>query len=64
MNRPPASVLEVRDKLQNEFQRHFSARTITEVVIRLSANGAVSLPVLESMAKRELQALTTADRDS
>ncbi|GAA0634650.1 hypothetical protein GCM10009547_43410 [Sporichthya brevicatena] len=64
MTRSPTSVLEVRDELQREYADRLPAETVNEVVLRLSANGAVSLPVLAAMARRDLDAHTPRREDA
>lgn len=54
---PVRSIRDVVDHLIHEFDGRVPTRGITEVVIRLSANGAVSLPVLAHLARQELEAL-------
>ena len=56
MTRPPSSIREVVSRLAREFDGHVAPGDVAEAVERLSANGAVSLPVLEHLARVELTA--------
>lgn len=58
---PPRSVSEVVEHLGQEFEGWLSVRAVTDVVMRLSRNGAVSLPVLAEMARSELSGLIAPD---
>lgn len=58
MTQHPWSLPGVVDVLRHEFGRELPEDSLLEVVQRLSANGAVSLPVLEHLARIELTALT------
>lgn len=51
------SIADVAEELMSEFDGVFPVSTVTAVVMRLSCNGAVSLSVLDSLARRELNAL-------
>ncbi|HEY2831471.1 MAG TPA: hypothetical protein VGJ14_03530 [Sporichthyaceae bacterium] len=57
MNLPPRSVPDVAEQLMREFESVCSVSLVTEIVMRLSRNGAVSLPALAELARRELAAL-------
>lgn len=54
MNRLPRSVPDVAELLMSEFESHFLLPVVTEVVMRHSKNGAVSLQVLTELARAEL----------
>lgn len=60
MTRQPRSIRDVMDQLKHEFESEIPVRAVTDVVTRLSANGAVSLPVLATMARNELTALSAS----
>ncbi len=57
----PRSIPEVVELLVREFEGWLPVRAVTEVVMRLSRNGAVSLPVLADMARSELAGLVASD---
>jgi hypothetical protein len=61
MTGPPRSIRDVVEQLKHEFEHEASVSAVTEVVTRLSTNGAVSLPVLAAMARSELSALTAPE---
>ncbi len=63
MTHPPRSTPAVVEHLVQEFEGILSAHVVTRVVLRLSRNGAVSLPVLTEMARQELTAKATALRE-
>lgn len=54
MTEPARSIPEVVETLVQEFDGAFSARSVTNVVKRLSVNGAMSLPALTETARNEL----------
>lgn len=60
MSEPSRSIPDVAEQLMHEFQSVFAVSTVTEVVIRLSRNGAVSLAALAEMARQELGTLAAA----
>jgi hypothetical protein len=49
----------VAEQLMHEFEAVCPVSLVTEIVMRLSRNGAVSLPDLAELARRELTALST-----
>ncbi len=57
MSNHARSVADVAEELMREFDGVFPVSTVTAVVMRLSCNGAVSLPVLANLARRDLNAL-------
>jgi hypothetical protein len=57
MSGPPRSVPDVAEQLMREFESACPVSFVTEIVMRLSRNGAVSLPVLAKLAHAELTAL-------
>lgn len=61
MTGQPRSIRDVVDQLKHEFENEVSVNAVTEVVTRLSRNGAVSLPALATMARTELTALTASN---
>jgi hypothetical protein len=58
--RPPQTVQDVVCKLAVEFDGRVPPQNASEVIVRLSANGAVSLPVLTYMARQHLERLAGA----
>lgn len=58
---PPTSVAEVVELLGHEFDSEFAREAVTAVVSRLSANDAVSVPVLEHLARNALRASLVAE---
>jgi hypothetical protein len=56
---PPTvrSVPDVAEELMLEFEQVLAPSTVTEIVLRLSKNGAVSLDALAEMARHELAVL-------
>lgn len=60
LTHPPTSVPEVVELLGHEFDTEFTRGAVTAVVSRLSANDAVSVPVLEHLARNALRALVGA----
>lgn len=61
MTEHPRSIRDVVDQLRHEFEGRTSVRNVTDVVTRLSANGAVSLLVLAHLARAELTALSASE---
>lgn len=59
MTRPPQTVQDVVHQLSAEFDGRVPLQNATELIVRLSANGAVSLPVLAFMARQHLERLAT-----
>ena len=57
MNHLPRSVPDVAEHLMCEFDAVCSPALVTEIVMRLVRNGAVSLAVLTDLARGELTAL-------
>jgi hypothetical protein len=57
MSTPPRSVPDVAEQLMREFESACPVSLVTEIVMRLSRNGAVSLPMLAELARAELMAL-------
>jgi hypothetical protein len=51
----PRSIPDVAEQLMAEFEAMISISAITEVVLRLSLNGAVSLVALAHAAREELR---------
>lgn len=60
MTRPPQTVDDVVDQLSAEFDGRVPLQNAAEVIVRLSANGAVSLPVLAYLARQHLERLAGA----
>lgn len=58
--RPPQTVQDVVHQLGVEFDGRVPFQNASEVILRLSANGAVSLPVLTFMARQQLERLAEA----
>jgi hypothetical protein len=57
VNLAPRSVPDVAEQLMCEFEAVCSPALVTEIVMRLSRNGAVSLAMLAERARGELAAL-------
>jgi hypothetical protein len=53
----PRSVPDVAEQLMSEFETVCSPALVTEIVMRLARNGAVSLTMLAELARGELAAL-------
>lgn len=60
MAEPTRSISDIAEQLMHEFHDVFAVSTVTQVVIRLTRDGAVSLSDLAAMARDELSALATA----
>lgn len=58
--RPPQTVQDLVQQLGVEFDGRVPLQNAGEVILRLSANGAVSLPVLTFMAGQHLERLAGA----
>ncbi len=60
MSEPTRSVSDIAEELMHEFESVIPVAAVTEVVIRLSRNGGVSLSALADMARQELSGLVTS----
>lgn len=60
MAEPTRSISDIAEQLMHEFHGVFAVSTVTQVVIRLSRDGAVTLSDLAAMARNELSTLATA----
>ncbi len=59
MTEPTRSIPDVAEELMHEFQSVCAVSAVTQVVIRLSRDGAVSLSELAELARSELSMLAT-----
>ncbi len=60
MSEPTRSISDIAEELMHEFEAVIAVSAVTEVVIRLSRNGGVSLSALADMAREELSGLVSS----
>ncbi|MGQ0842505.1 MAG: hypothetical protein ACT4QF_00070 [Sporichthyaceae bacterium] len=59
MDNPLSSIPDVAEQLMREFEERIPVGTITETVLRVSRDGAITLATLAEMARDELASLVS-----